>query len=380
MQESEPVNALLTDSPAVSNPEQTSAPQAPGAEPDRPPTAERTCTNCGSPLNPGQDWCLQCGAGTPESLTTRTPSWRSAAAIVGLAATLAIGAATAAYAALSKGAGKARPVVTTVAQVTAPITVTAPSTATPTTPTTPIPTAPGATATTPATTPTATGAPPAVNPLLPTGTTKPPKIPLTAPTPKSSGTTTTPAGPGSGETAPSTTTPTKSTGESTPATAPRPTAILLDTDAASTYNPYSYPASSFGDPSLAIDGEATTGWTAQVEPTVAPKMAEGLAIDLKTPRRLSALALLTTTPGMTIQVYGANGSALPTSITDPAWVQLSPYFPEKKKHVRIKLRHPAQAFRFVVLWISGAPAASVGTPQAPGHVSVNELQLFPAKS
>ena len=31
--------------------------------------------------------------------------------------------------------------------------------------------------------------------------------------------------------------------------------ILLDTNAASTYNPYAYPASNFGDPSLAIDGE-----------------------------------------------------------------------------------------------------------------------------
>jgi hypothetical protein len=367
---------LLADSPTVSSSGQTSAQQTPSAGPEGPSTPERTCANCGSTLNPGQDWCLQCGAGTPESLTTHTPSWRSAATIVALAAILAIGAATAAYAALSKDAGKPRPVVTTIAQVTTPTT---PST-TPTTPppTTPTPTTSGATATTPAPTPTAPGTPITVNPLLPTGATKPPKIPLTAPTPKSSGTTTTPANPGSGETAPSTT-PTKSTGESTPATAPQPTAIMLDTDAASTYNPYNYPASSFGDPSLAIDGEASTGWTAQVEPSVAPKMAEGLAIDLKTPRRVSALTLLTTTPGMTVQVYGANGSALPTSITDPAWVQLSPYFLEKKKHVRIKLRHSAKAFRFVVLWISGAPAASVGTPQAPGHVSVNELELFPAK-
>jgi hypothetical protein len=370
------VNALLADSPAVSSSERTPAQQTPGTDPGGPPAPERTCANCGSALSPGQDWCLQCGAGTSESLTTNTPSWRSAATIVGLAAILAIGAATAAYAALSKGAGKARPVVTTVAQVTTPTTATSiPST----TPTTPTPTTPGATATTPAATPTAPGTPITVNPLLPTGAAKPPKIPLTAPTPKSSGTTTTPANPNSGETAPSTT-PTKSTGESTPGTAPQPTALLLDTDAASTYNPYNYPPTSFGDPSLAIDGEASTGWTAQVEPSVAPKMAEGLAIDLKTPRRVSALTLLTTTPGMTVQVYGANGSALPTSITDPAWVQLSPYFLEKKKHVRIKLRHSATAFRFVVLWISGAPAASVGTPQAPGHVSVNELELFPAKS
>jgi hypothetical protein len=374
------VNTLLADSPAVSgseqvpSPEQTPAQQTPGALPEGPPTPERTCANCGSPLNPGQDWCLQCGAGTPESLTTRGPSWRSAAAIIGLAAILAIGAATAAYAALSKSASKGRPVVTTVAQATVPPTATPVTPTAPVTPTTPptsaTPTTPGVTATTPV-----PGTPPAVNPLLPTGTTKPPKIPLTAPTPKSSGTPTTPT---ISEPNPPASTPKSSEG-APPSSEPRPTAILLDTNAASTYNPYGYPASSFGDPSLAIDGEATTGWTAQVEPAVAPKMAEGLTIDLKTPRRLSALALITSTPGMTVQVYGANGSALPTSITDPAWVQLSPYFLEKKKRVRIKLRHSAKAFRFVALWISNAPAASVGTPQAPGHVSINELELFPAK-
>jgi hypothetical protein len=370
------VNALLADSPTASSSEQTPAQQVPGAGSDVPPASERACANCGSSLNPGQDWCLQCGAGTPESLTTRAPSWRSAVAILGIATVLAVGAATAAYAALSKGSPKPRSVVTTVAQATVP------STTTPTTPLTPTPTTPGATTPTPTPTATATapGTPTTVNPLLPTGATKPPKIPLTAPTPKSPGTTPTKATtPGASEPSPSSTTP-KSAEGTPPASEPRQAAIMLDTDAASTYNPYNYPASSFGDPSLAIDGESNTGWTAQVEPTVAPKMAEGIAIDLKTPRRVSALTLVTSTPGMTVQVYGANGSALPPSITDPTWVQLSPYFVEKKKHVRVKLRHSAKAFRFVVLWISGAPAASVGTPQAPGRVSVNEVELFPAKS
>ena len=53
-------------------------------------------------------------------------------------------------------------------------------------------------------------------------------------------------------------------------------------------------------------------------------MAEGLVIDLKTARRLSAVELITSSPGMSVQIYGANGHTLPTSITDPAWVQLSP--------------------------------------------------------
>jgi hypothetical protein len=366
------VNALLADSPAVSDPEQTPGKQTQGASPEPPAASQRACANCGSPLADGQDWCLQCGAGAPDSLATRAPSWRSAAAILGAAGILAVGAATAAYAALSENGSKARPVVT-VAQASVPTATTplAPTTTTPVTPTVPGASTP--------TTPQVPGTPTTVNPLLPTGTAKPPKIPLTAPTPKTPGKSLSPIVPSGGETTSPTATP-KPTGGSTPAAEPQPAAILLDTDAASTYNPYGYPAGNFGDPSLAIDGDPSTAWTAQVQPAVAPKMAEGIVIDLKTSRRLSALALLTSTPGMTVQVYGANGNTLPASITDPAWVGLSPYFLEKKKRMRIKLHHPTEAFRFIVLWISSAPAASVGTPQAPGHVSVNELELFPPKS
>jgi hypothetical protein len=196
--------------------------------------------------------------------------------------------------------------------------------------------------------------------------------------------------------------PTPTTGGSTPTTskqktnpntpvgeAPSTEALLLDTNAAATYNPYNYAAANFGDPSLAIDGDASTGWTALVEPTVAPKMAEGLVIDLNTPRKLAAVGLRTTTPGMTVQVYGADGQAPPTSITDSAWVALTPALQTNKKHARIKLGGPKapaaiqqaakQPHRFVVLWISEAPAAAVGTPEAPGRVSVNELELFPIK-
>jgi hypothetical protein len=362
------VNTLLVDPPPVSDPEQPSSPASAGAPPAPvlapPPSSERACANCGAPLNAAQDWCLQCGVGAPGSLAARAPSWRSAATILGATALLAAGAATAAYAALSEDNGKARPVTATVAQTPAPTTL-------PVTPTTP-----GAL---PPTTPNALGTPTTARPILPLPAAKPPKIPLAAAKPKSSDTTTTPSTSAGGTTIPSTT-PTKSTGGATPTTTePQPAAILLDTDAAATYNPYGYPSSDFGDPSLAIDGDTSTGWTAQVDPAVAPKMAEGLVIDLKTPQRLSALALVTSTPGMTVQVYGANGQTLPTSITDPAWVQLSPFQVEKKKRVRIKLAHPGEAFRFVTLWISGAPASSIGTLQAPGHVSVNELELFPAK-
>ena len=51
----------------------------------------------------------------------------------------------------------------------------------------------------------------------------------------------------------------------------------------------------------------------------------------------------------------------------------------KKRHERIKFSDSTKAFRFVTLWISKAPTAQVGTAHAPTHVSVNELELFPAK-
>lgn len=301
-----------------------------------------------------QDWCLQCGAGAPGSLGT--PSWRSAAAILGVTVLLVLLAAAAAIAALSKSDGKSPASSTTVARVTPPA-ATAPVT-------------PGTTTTTPppgtlGTTPTPTASIPPV---------KTPKIPLTAVVPKTTPTTSTPSGTGT-STATTPATPATGGAESEEST---PTAILLDTDAASTYNPYSYPASGFGDPSLAIDGDSTTAWTAKLDPATAPKMAQGLLINLKTTKRLAAVGLITSTPGMTVQVYGAKSATAPPSITDPAWVALSRSLTVKKKHTRIKLRDSKKTFTFVTLWISRAPAASIGTPEAPGHVDVNEFELFPA--
>ncbi len=123
----------------------------------------------------------------------------------------------------------------------------------------------------PATTPGAT-TPPVTTP--PAAATKPPSIATKAPTPTPAATTPAPAA-----TTPSTpaTTPTTPAGSSQGAGSgtKTPEPLLLDTNAASTYNPYEAPGP-FGDPSLAIDGDTSTGWTAQVNPATAPKMAVGL--------------------------------------------------------------------------------------------------------
>jgi hypothetical protein len=311
-------------------------------------------------MEAGQEWCLQCGAGAPGSLGS--PSWRSAAVALGVVAVLVLGAAAAAIAALSKGAPKAHVVTTTVAQATVPTTSTPATT----------PVTPGAAAT------------PNAKTGLPLGAVKPPKIPLTAVTPKASEkvaktpsteaktpttTSTTPSAPASSGTG--------ANGERTNEESQQ-SAILLDTNAATTYNPYNYPASWFGDPSLTIDGDPSTAWTAQVNPTTAPSLAEGLLIDLKAKEKVAVLQLVTSTPGMTVQVYGANGHTVPASITDPAWVPLSALKVVKRKHLRLKLRDAKKAFTFITLWISKAPTSSIGTPEAPGHVDINEVELFPA--
>jgi hypothetical protein len=241
-------------------------------------------------------------------------------------------------------------------------------------------------ATAPPVTPGATATTPTVKTTLPLGAVKPPKIPLTAVTPKAGEKVAKATTPAKVETTtPTSTIPSSSTpngagsnGESTSEESQQ-SALVLDTNAATPYNPYNYPASWFGDPSLAIDGDTSTSWTAQVNPASAPAMAEGLLINLKAKQKIAVLQLVTSTPGMTVQVYGANTQAVPTSITDPAWIPLSAFKLVKKKHVRLKLRDSKKTFRYITLWISKAPASAVGSATAPGHVDINEVELFPTR-
>jgi hypothetical protein len=316
-------------------------------------------------MQEGQDWCLQCGTGKPQGFGGG-PGWRTGVAILAATALLVGGAAVAAYAALNKT--KHKPAVVAL------VVKTSATTTTPTTTTT----APSATPT-PGTPTTVKGAAP--------------KIPLQTATPKSS------AGESEGlfppetktTSTPKTTTPTKTTEESKKSSTEKstgsegsetktsagesPSPILLDTNAASVYNPYSFPASLFGDPSLAIDGEVKTAWTAQVQATVAPKMAEGLVLDLNTPQKLGGATVKTTTTGTTVEIYGANGSTLPTTINTPAWARLVGLKVLKKQTTPLKLKTNGKAYRYILLWLAKAPPSS--TAANPGQVSINELELFP---
>ena len=156
-----------------------------------------------------------------------------------------------------------------------------------------------------------------------------------------------------------------------------PAALVLDTDAAGTYNPYALPVSYFGDPSLVIDGDPATAWTAEVNPATAPAMAEGVLLDVKSPQRLATLKLDTQTTGMTAQIYGTALTTPPDTIVDSGWTALSAPRVLKKHDTRFKLAHQKKGFRDVLVWISKAPASQAGSVQAPGHVAISEVELFP---
>ncbi len=389
------MNTLLVDPPAAPRSEQPTATDrdgghsggsGPDGHPPAPPGPQgRTCANCDAPIQDSQQWCLHCGAAQPGSLAERQ-SWRPLTALA-LAAVLLVGAAAAAGAAALSSNPASKPPVP-VASAPAP-TASTPTTSVPTTPT--VPATPGAagTPTVPAggggvkSPPVGTGTG-SGNSLFPS-TGKPPKVPSTTPTPKSSETgagvgTGTGFGTGSSEKT-STTTGSKSEsgrgGEKQTKEAPSP--LLLDTDAASTYNPYNYPTAGFGDPALAIDGEPTTAWTAQVQPSSAPNMAEGLLLDLKSPTKVGAVTLVTQTKGTTVQFYGTTDKQAPATITEHGWKQISAARVLRKKTTHVKL-HGDQALRYLLVWVVKAPESAVGTPTAPGHVNLDEVELFPPSS
>jgi hypothetical protein len=339
-------------------------------------------------MQEAQDWCMQCGAARP-GLLSRRPGWLTAAGVLAVTVLLVAGASVAAYAALSKHTKAHKRLAlrpTTVSPTTTPG---VPSTTTPTTPTAPV---------TPGT------------PTTPSGAV-PPKIPTQTPTPeggskgsanellfppeekgsnagksakagksskaKGSG------GKGSSEGLTGGGVEEGSKGEgsagsgagSGSAEPEGPEPILLDPNAASTYNPNAYPSSLFGDPSLTIDGDASTAWATEVQSSLAPQVNAGVVLDLRTAQKLGTVTIKTRTPGMTIEMYGANGHNVPALLTDSTWKKLHGPRLLKKKKVTVKLATKGAAYRFVLLWIVKAPASS--TSADPGNVAIRELELFP---
>lgn len=334
-------------------------------------TTMRQCPKCDSPMQEAQDWCIKCGAAQSGGRLAHAPGWLTGALVMAVTALLVAGASVAAYAALSKHSPK-RPIVV--------------ATRTSTTGTTGATLTPGAASSAPTT-------PGGTTPTSPSGT-PPPKIPTQTPTPspgkeeKSANNLLFPPEGKESKSSKSKSEGNKKEGvkesgggegskgeESSKASKEAPEPILLDTNAASTYNPNGYPSTDFGDPSLTIDGESSTAWTAAVEAATAPVTAVGVVLDLKTAQKLGSAAVKTSTPGMIVEAYGANGHELPAAITDPAWKPLHGRRLLRRKDVTFKLDTKGAAYRFFLLWVVKAPAHS--TPATPGQVAISELELFP---
>jgi hypothetical protein len=332
-------------------------------------SSERTCSNCGASMQDAQDWCLKCGAPAPESRQPG-PGWRAVALLLGATGVLVLGAAAAAYAALQQSS-PATPIAQTPSTTAPPVTTTTQTTTAPpgSTPTT----TPSPSASTPG-----SGAQSSFLPSLKTGR-RPPKVPGTTLTPGSGRKSST----GSSTTTSTTTTSSTSDSTSSGATgqqkgASGPVAVLLDTNAAQIYNPGNLPASRFGDPSLAVDGDSTTAWTVQLEQSEAPAVGVGLSLDLNAPLKIAQLTLITETVGTTVQIYGTTASKLPGALDSEEWVRLSKAHLVKKRKATITLSEDKKPLRQLLVWILKAPTSSGG--QFIAHeVAIDEIQLYEPK-
>jgi hypothetical protein len=341
------VNTVLAEPPVSPPPAQPGlgpAPPDPATGPDpstTPPAPEAplatgpSCRHCGTAMGTDQDWCLECGTAAPGRLGRRG-GWRMATSVTGLTALIASGIVAASYAALSSDSkhavSRAAPVV-----AAAPVTP-APAASTP--------------VVTPPATPPVTPAPVAPKAIKPVPAPKVTPAPVATPTPAAT---------------PTTSTPKATTPKATPKPAgPQP--ILLDTDAASIYDPANHPQGTFGDPSSAIDQDPGTAWTATLDAT--GKLGAGINIDLKSPHKVGLLRITTDTPGMAVEVYGAVGP-LPATLTDPAWSHLASK--QALKHsATLTLNTQGHKFRHVMVWILRGPSGSGG-----GQVDIAELAILP---
>jgi hypothetical protein len=345
----EPVAVPTVDLPTVNG-----APAAPAEEGSAPAPIARHCASCGVPMSPTQDWCLECGTAAPGRLGGR-PGRRAALTVLVTTLALACGAVAASYAALSSDAHRSAaapppPAATPIAQQA------------PSTPAVPVAQAPAPTAP-----PVLRGIPglPAnrpVIPILPRNTV--PVIPPAAVRPVPTPTPVTPV-----------------QAKPRPAPKPKPAApqpIALGADAVRLYDPYGS-AVAKGDPADAYDKDLGTSWFVTSKNSTG-SMAVGLVIDLEKARRVQTVALATSTPGYTVEVYGAPEGDLPPDVLDARWSHLvnRSKVDETKRDgsnagdgaERIALRSRAGTYRYMLLWFTTQPASGGPT------VRISELSLI----
>lgn len=374
------VETLVRDPEAAAADQAQAAPEAGGAPPETP--VERPCPSCGAPLQPDQDWCLECGNAAGDG--RRLPGWRTAAAVLAIALVLASGAVAAAYAAMnssSESGSTTAAAPQTTAQAAPP--------ATPSTPDLGAAPAEGTSSAPPAAAPSASTAtpppatPPAPTPPVSSSATPPPVAPPAATppasaTPSTGGSSGTGSGPSgsssSGSTSGSGTSHHHASGDGTapPEKVPTFAPVELDGATATPFDPSGQrPPTDFpDDPANAIDGDPTTAWTVQLTtPQEIATPAVGLLVDLGKPTALRRMRLDPLTPGTTVEVYGTRKAHPPTNLDDKAWTRLATQLDVDGKS-NINLGDGTDDYRQIVVWFSEGPV-----DDSPS-VGIRELKLY----
>jgi hypothetical protein len=275
------------------------------------------CERCGQRLAPGQDWCLECGSAQRARRGGRVgrEAARAATTIAVAVALLVCGAAAAGYAALTD---QPSPSVTASAVAPAPVAPAVTATAAATTAAKPPPTRPSP-----------------LPPLAKTATLPPvPTAPTTTPAPAQTKTTAT-----------------------TPGETPGLQEVALGTDAAAVYDPYAR-VTDQTDPADSYDDDSKTLLTINTA-AGPPAMSVGLDYSFDTAHAVRAIEVHTTTPGFSVEVYGAK-AGLPPNILDPGWAHLgdaSSVATKKDDDGAVTITFTPGRYRHVLLWFTTPPPA-----------------------
>lgn len=309
----------------------------------------RHCANCAAEMEGHQDWCLECGTAAPGRLGGLRPGLRAVSATLVLTLLLVGGAGAASYAALSSDAN--REAIAAAPADAAPVAQAPPAVPAPPAPTIPAPVAPEpveAPAETPATElpdAPAVETPPAVDSTL---------AQVTPP----SGSTSKPSGSGSTsraddeKDAPVDDEDTDAgSGDDKPADR-KAEPIALAAGSVSLYDPQGR-ATPAGDPGAAIDGDLETTFSIAA-PDDGKPLQVGVVVDLGSVKKVRGVEFTSPTTGGTVEVYAADGSALPPDIADTRWGD-----PVSRADVgkteRVLLPRGGSTYRYVTLWFTTPP-------------------------
>jgi hypothetical protein len=120
---------------------------------------------------------------------------------------------------------------------------------------------------------------------------------------------------------------------------------------------------------LVVDGDPQTAWTYQLDPSTGGKTLVGLALNLKSGQKVRTMTIATSSPGMTVEFYGARG-AQPVSITDPAWLHLA-----NRRHIKasttVALSTAGKSLDYLLVWVTSAPPGVTSGKLAVSEVSVS---------